>query len=243
MLKREDILNRVSSRKRRQRTPDFFTGSGPVIEADFVEIPGNFEENDRNFPPELACPAATPGEKTIEKLREYLKTSSQEDLIRILEELGKLLESENCNFENQPGKEQGPAREKGTGETAGKKEKIREISRETFKTLSGLACQEAKRMKGFSKTAYEKASGFAAENKVPAREISEKIYLRLKNSGPEERKLILMILLQAAVLKKPGLKKNPAFSVLLRGLGTPSLNRKEVEELIAGFAGLFRRRA
>lgn len=243
LLNKKSILNRVSSRKRRKKNLDFFTGSSPVIEANFVEVSGNYEEScDRN-PTRTSRSVTENGEESIEKLQEYLKTSSPEELARIFEELRKLLGNEKCSFGNEREKKQENGRKNRTDRTAGKKERIREISREAFETLSEAACREAKRVKEISKTASEKASRFAAENKDSAREVSEKIFRRLKNSSPEERKLILLLLLQAATLKKPTLKKNPAFSVLLQGLSNPFLNRKEAEELIAGFARLFKRRA
>lgn len=217
-------------------------GDDLIIDADFVEMK-------KELPDELLLRAGkddsepvsgeSVGDKSkdgepVENLIEYLKTCSSEELSDIFDELLRIMERKGAGSECPKGA--------GKGTRGGKTERVRVISQNVFENLSRIASREGSRIKEASKSAGSKASRLAHDNKDSVKEVSEKIYCRLKYSSPDERKMILMFLLQIIVLKKPTLGKNPAFLLLLQSLSNSILSREDVEKLVKGISNLLKRR-
>ncbi len=247
-----DILDRLSHagyrvkrkyKKRNTSSSDAFIGNIQVINADFVEVKkelpdelllGTGKGKRESAGGESADSKSADGE-SVENLVEYLKACSNEELSDVFEELLRIMERKGAGSECPKGA--------GTGPRGDKKERMGEISKNVFENLSRIASREGSRIKKVSKSATSKASRLAYENKDSVKEVSEKIYCRLRYSSPEERKMILMFLLQVIVLKKPALGKNPAFLLLLQSLSNSILSREEVEKLVKGISKLLKRRA
>lgn len=253
MLKNKgDIFDRLSNaeyrvkriyKKRNTSSNDALIGNIPVIDADFVEVKIEHSDepligggNDGREPVgEGSVDGKSEDVESVENLIEYLKTCSSEELSDIFDELLRIMERKGAGSECPKGS--------GTGPRGGKKERVREISKNVFENLSRIASREGSRIKEVSKSATSKASRVAYENKDSVKEVSGKIYCRLRYSSPEERKMILMFLLQVIILKKPTLGKNPAFLLLLQSLSNSILSREEVEKLVKGISKLLKRRA
>lgn len=236
MLKnKKDVFGRLSRAGYRTRKKtesgkaslrDSLVGKGPFIDADFVEVDGDFEE-------EGPGRAGKDYLKSMEGLREYLKACSAEELNEIFDEILRIIEGDDAGNEDL---------KQAYGETRGsKKEKVKEFSRSAFESFSRAASREAVRIKKVSRNASSKASRVVSENKESVKQVSGKIYCRLRSSSPEERKLMLMVLLQIVILRKPVLGKNPAFKILLGYLGNSLLSKEEVRDLIRGISSLLRR--
>lgn len=176
---------------------DFLIGSGPLIDADFVDL-----DNDSG---NEACFAFENDNESIENLIEYLRSRPSEELSEIFVYLSRILEGENdeCEFMGETGED----------ESTGKKESIKEISKNVFGVLSSKACREKERIQNISKNASINASRVAFERKESAKKASSKIYNRVKNSSPAEREFIL-ILLEIAILRKPSTGRSAALSIL-----------------------------
>lgn len=247
MLKNKvDIFDRLSHAgyriKRRYKTrhtssSDLF-GTIPIIDADFVEVK-------KDLPKEFllgtgkdeygSAEYGSGDRESAENLLEYLKGCSVDELTDIFEEILRIMGRRGTENEYPDGMNGGTA--------GGKKKWVKEFSKTTFDNISRVTCRESSRIKEVSKNAASKASRLAAENKDSVREVSGKIYYRLRYSSPEERNLVLMVLLQAVILRKPALSKNPAFKVLLSSVNNPFLNKEDVEGLVKGISRLLRRRA
>jgi len=255
-----EILDRLSNasyrikRKNNKRNTSSrgFLGDEPIIDADFVEVkkelpdelllgPGKDDREavDRGSADgESKDNRSADGEpdegEPVENLIEYLKNCSSEELSAIFDELLRIMERKGAGSECPKGA--------GAGAHGGKKERVREISKNVFENLSRIASREGSRIKEASKSAGSKASRLAYDNKDSVKEVSERIYCRLRYSSPEERKMILMFLLQIIILKKPTLGKNPAFLLLLQSLSNSILSREDVEKLVKGISKLLKRR-
>ena len=257
---KEDILDRLShagyriKRKYNKRNTSSrgLLGDDLIIDADFVEMK-------KELPDELLLKAGKANSEpigresvnggskeggskggspedgeSVENLIEYLKTCSSEELSAIFDELLRIMERKGAGSKCPRGA--------GTGTRGGKKERVREISQNVFENLSRAALRGGSKIKDVSKSAGSKASRLAHDNKDSVKEASEKIYCRLRYSSPEERKMILMFLVQVIILKKPTLAKNPAFILLLQSLSNSILSREDVEKLVKGISKLLKRR-
>jgi hypothetical protein len=252
-----DIFDRLSNaeyrikrkyKKRNASSRDALRGNIQVIDADFVEVKkelpdelllgtgrGNRESVDDEYVAGESADGGSDDGESVANLIEYLKACSNEELSDILEELLRVMERKGAGSECP--------KDAGAGMRGGKKERVRKISKNIFENLSRVASREGSRIKEASKSAGSKASRLAYENKDSVKEVSGKIYCRLRYSSPEERKTILMFLLQVIILRKPALGKNPAFLLLLQSLSNSILSREEVEKLVKGISKLLKRRA
>lgn len=129
-------------------------GSSPVIDADFVEVDEDFSmDKDSSFKPD----SEPIDSELLEKLREYLKTRSQEEISEIFEEIHRILESRASKgeFNNSQGKET----------PYNGKVKIKETLKIAFRICSETASFGKKRIIDVSKVASSKASSIASDGK------------------------------------------------------------------------------
>ncbi|MCC4766984.1 hypothetical protein FXW07_10240 [Methanosarcina sp. DH1] len=251
------IRNKSKSRKASSREAIF--GSSPIIDADFVEIDdvevnnvevGNFEvddvevddiEADKEFFSDSNSSHEADSEPIdsdlLEKLREYLKTRSEEEILEIFREVRKILESRGSENDFR----------KASGEEIpiNQRARLKKISQNAFKVFLETASYGRKQIINASKVASSKASTIASEGKESIIDSSKKINEKWNNLSPRDQKIIselIVAMIEIGLLKGASRSKQAAFSVLSSISRRQTPARKDLEDFGEGLQKLFKRR-
>jgi hypothetical protein len=206
----------------------------PVIDADFVEVEENFL-SDPNSSYRLNSGSINP--QTLEKLRGYLKTRSQEEISEIFEEIRKILENRASRrgFQESSGDET-PVDER---------ERIKELLKNSFRTFSRTTSNGKRKIITASKAASLKASSIASETGESIIDSSKKLNEKWNNLSPRDRKIIselIIAMIEIGLLKNSSKGKKAAFAILSSISKRQTPIKKDLEEFVDGFQRFFRSR-
>ena len=241
------IRNKSKSRKVSSREDIF--GSSPIIDADFVEIDDvevddvevDDIEVDEDFfhNPNSSYEADSEliDSDLLEKLREYLKTRSEEEILEIFREVRKILESRGSESDFR----------KASGEEIpiNQRARLKKISENAFKVFLETASYGRKQIINASKAASSKASTIASEGKESIVDSSKKINEKWNNLSPRDQKIIselIVAMIEIGLLKGASRSKQAAFSVLSSISRRQTPARKDLEDFGEGLQKLFKHR-
>lgn len=217
---------------RKVSSHDYFFGSCPITDADFVEADEDFlpysysEPNSEPIDPEL-----------LEKFREYLKTRSQEEVSEIVEEINRILErrASKGEFNNSRGSET----------TCNGHVKVKKILRSAFRICSEAVSFGKKRIMNISKVAFSKASSMTSDGKESIKVSSKILNDKWSNLNPTDRKIIselIITMIEIGLLRNSSRGKKAGFAILSSISRHQTPGRKDLEEFVEGFQRLFKRR-
>jgi len=230
------IRSKSESRKISSREAIF--GSNPIIDADFVEVDDVEIEEDffRDPDPSSKSDSGIDSE-LLEKLKEYLKTRSEEEIFEIFKEVRKILESK--------GSESDFRKTSGEEIPINQRARIKKISRNAFKVFMETASHGRKQIISASKAASSKASSMASEGKESIVDSSKKLNEKWNNLSPRDRKIIselIVAMIEIGLLKGASRSKQAAFAVLSSISRRQTPARKDLEDFGEGLQKLFKRR-
>jgi len=223
---------------RKVSSHDYLSESCPVIDADFVEVDEGFPSGScskSNSEPIPNSESIDPD--LLEKLREYLKTRSQEEISEIFEEINRILESRASKgeFNDSQGRET----------TYNENIKVKETIRNAFRVCSETAHSGRKRIINLSKVASSKASLLASDGKESIKVSSKLFNDKWNNLSPGDRKIIsevIITLIEIGLFKSSSKGKKAAFVILSSISRRQTPGKKDLEEFVEGVQKLFRRR-
>jgi len=239
-LLKENVFDRLldasfNIRKKSKKTSsrESLLGSSPIIDADFVEVDEDFF-HDSTSSPELNSESID--SKLLEKLREYLRTRSEEEISEIYEEVRKILESRGFESEFQ----------KTSGEETpiNQRARLKKISKNAFKVFLETASYGRERIVRASKIASSKASLIASEGKESIIDSSKKLNDKWNNLSPRDRKIIselIVVVIEIGMLKGASRSKQAAFAILSSISRHQTPDRKDLEDFGEGLQKLFKR--
>ncbi|HWR26152.1 MAG TPA: hypothetical protein VN278_07910 [Methanosarcina sp.] len=233
-----DRFSNAGSRKkpefRKSSSHDSPFESYHVIDADFVEVEESFLSDPSSYD-KLNSGSIDP--KTLEKLKEYLKTRSQEEISEIFEEICRILEDRTSGRGSQKASgNEIPINERG---------RIKEFSRNAFRTISRTVSCGKKRIIKVSKAASLKASSIASEGKESIVDSSQKLNEKWNNLSPRDRKIIselIIAMIEIGLLKNSTKGKKAAFAILSSISRRQTPVKKDLEEFLDGFQRFFKSR-
>ena len=215
----------------------------PIIDADFVEVydveineieaeEDFFRDPDPHYKENSAIDS-----DLLEKLREYLKTRSEEEISEIFREVRKVLESRGYESDFR----------KASGEEIpiNQRARLKKISENAFKVFLETASYGRKQIISASKVASSKASTIASEGKESIVDSSKKINEKWNNLSPRDRKIIselIVAMIEIGLLKGASRSKQAAFAVLSSISRRQTPARKDLEDFGEGLQKLLRRR-
>ena len=226
------IRKKPESRKVSSR--DSLFESGPVMDADFVEVDEDI------FPDSDSSSESDPesiDSELLENLRKYLKTRSQEEISEIFEEIRKILESRASEGKFNCGR--------GKEVPYNEKLNIKGLSKKAFIIFCKTAACGKKRIIDASKAASSKASSIASEGKESIKFSSGKFNEKWNNLSPRDRKIIselIVAMIEIGLFKGASRSKRAAFAVLSSVYRHQTPGRKDLEEFVEGLQKLFKRR-
>ncbi|MGB9938511.1 hypothetical protein [Methanosarcina sp.] len=241
MLK-EKVFDRLSdagfrvgkkSKSRKASSRESLFGSGPIIDADFVEIDEGFFRD----PDSYSGPDSGPiDSELLEDLREYLRTRSEEEISEIFQEVRKILESRGAENDFR----------KASGEEipVNQRARIKKISKNALKVFLETASYGRKRIVSASKMASSKASSIASERKESIVYSSKKLNEKWNNLSPRDRKIIselIVALIEIGVLKGASRSKQAAFAILSSISRHQTPGRKDLEDFAEGLQKILKR--
>jgi hypothetical protein len=225
---------RKKSKFRKASSRESLLGSSPIVDADFVEVDDDFS-HDPNSSSELDSESVD--SELLEKLREYLKTRSQEEISEIFEEVRKILESRGPESDfRKASREDIPINQKA---------RIKKISKDAFKVFMETASYGKKQIISASKVASLKASSMASEGKESIVDSSKKLNEKWNNLSPRDRKIIselIVAMIEIGLLKGASRSKKAAFAVLSSISRRQTPGRKDLEDFAEGLQKIFKRR-
>lgn len=231
------IRNKSKSRKASSREALF--GSSHIIDADFVDVDDIKVHKDffHDPNPSYEADSGTINSDLMEKLREYLKTRSEEEISEIFEEVRKILESRGSESDFR----------KASGEEIpiNQRARLKKISKNAFKVFMETASYGRKQIISASKVASSKASSIASEGKESIVDSSKKLNEKWNNLSPRDRKIIselIVAMIEIGLLKGASRSKQAAFAVLSSISRRQTPTRKDLEDFGEGLQKLFRRR-
>lgn len=261
-----DAALRIKRPESRKVSLDSLLGACSVIDANFVEIDddSSFDScnksksgsnpNSHSIPKSgsMSASGSTPDSESVpnsesidpellDKLREYLKTRSQEEISEIFEEIRKILESRasksklNYEFDNSRGREF-PYNEKVN---------IRENLKSAFRFCSETASLGMERIINVSKTASSTASSIASDGKESIKVSSRMLNNKWNELSPRDRKIIsefIIALIEIGLLKSSSKGKRAAFAILSSISRHQTPGKNDLEEFVAGAQRFFKRR-
>jgi len=225
---------RIRKKSRKASSRESLFGSSPIIDADFVEADEDFFR-DPNSSSELNSGSIDP--ELLEKLREYLRTRSEEEIGEIFEEVRKILESRGSesDFRRASGKEI----------PINQRARIKRISKNAFKVFLETASSGRERIVSASKAVSSKASSITSEGKESLVGSSKKLNEKWNNLSPRDRKIIselIVAMIEIGLLKGASRSKQAAFAVLSSISRRQTPARKDLEDFGEGLQKLFKRR-
>ena len=246
-LFKESVFDRLSSAGFRVRkkyktrngpSQETLFGSSPIIDADFIEVDAEVDEDFFHPPdssPELNSGSIDP--ELLENLREYLRTRSQEEISEIFEEVRKILESRGSESDfRKTAREEIPINQRA---------RIKKISKDAFRAFLETASYGKKQIISASKIASSKASSIASEKKESVIDSSKKLNEKWNKLSPGDRKIIselLVAMIEIGLLKGASRSKQAAFAVLSSISRHQTPGRKDLEDFTEGLQKLFKRR-
>lgn len=236
------IRNKSKFRKASSREAIF--GSSPIIDADFIEVYNvkvNDVEAEEDFfhdpDPFYIENSESIDSDLLEKLREYLKTRSEEEISEIFREVRKILESR--------GYESDFCKASGEDIPINQRARLKKISENAFKVFLETASYGRKQIINASKVASSKASTIASEGKESIVDSSKKINEKWNNLSPRDRKMIselIVAVIEIGLLKGASRSKKAAFAVLSSISRRQTPSRKDLEDFGEGLQKFLRRR-
>lgn len=261
-----DAAFRIKRPESRKFSLDSLLGSCSVIDANFVEIDDDSSFDSCNKSKSGSSPnshsipksgsmsdsgsipdsESVPNSESIDpelldKLREYLKTRSQEEISEIFEEIRRILESRaskgklNYEFDNNRGREF-PYNEKVN---------IRENLKSAFRFCSETASLGMERIINVSKNASSTASSIASDGKESIKVSSRMLNNKWNELSPRDRKIIsevIIALIEIGLLKSSSKGKRAAFAILSSISRHQTPGKNDLEEFVAGAQRFFKRR-
>ncbi|HWQ50000.1 MAG TPA: hypothetical protein VN414_13870 [Methanosarcina sp.] len=231
------IRNKFKSRKASSREAIF--GSSPIIDADFIEV-GNVEVDEdffRDTDPSSKSDSGPIDSDLMEKLREYLKTRSEEEISEIFEEVRKILERRGSESDfRKASREEIPINQRA---------RLKKISKNAFKVFLETTSYGRKQIISASKVASSKVSSMASDGKESIVDSSKKLNKKWNNLSPRDRKIIselIVAMIEIGLLKGASRSKQAAFAVLSSISRRQTPSRKDLEDFGEGLQKLFRRR-
>ncbi len=242
MLK-ERVLDRLSdagfgvrkkSKSRNTSSRELLLGSSPIIDANFVEVE---EGSSRGADSSSKINSGSIDSETLENLREYLRTRSQEEISEIFEEVRKILErrGSESNFRQESGEEI----------PINQRARIKDISKNAFKIFLETASYGRKRIISASKAASSIASSIASERKETIVNSSKKLNEKWNNLSPRDRKIIselIIAMIEIGLLKGASRSKKAAFAILSSISRHQTPGQKDLEDFTEGLQKLFKRK-
>lgn len=225
---------RKKSKSRKTSSRESLFGSSPIIDANFVEVNEDFFR-DPNFSSELDSGSIDSG--LLEKLREYLRTRSEEEISMIFEEVRKILESRGAESDFR--------KTSGDEIPINQRARIKKISKDAFKVFLETASCGRKCIVNASKVASSKASSIASEGKESIMDSSKKLNEKWNNLSPRDRKIIselIVAMIEIGLLKGASRSKQAAFAILSSISRHQTPGRKDLEDFAEGLQKLFKRR-
>ena len=213
---------------------DYLSGSCSIIDADFVEVAEDPHPNPGS-PSESS--SASIDHETMERLKDYLKTRSQEEISEIFEEIHKILENRASKgeFYNSLGSET----------QYNEKDKIKETLKSAFRVCSETVSFGKKQIISVSKIASSKASSIAADGKESIKVSSEILNDKWNNLSPKDRKIISEVIITAieiGLLRNSSRGKQATFAILSSITRHQTPGKKDLEDFVEDFQRLFKRR-
>jgi hypothetical protein len=212
---------------------DYLSGSCPIIDADFVEVNEDPHPNPRS-PSESESGSIDPD--TLEKLKDYLKTRSQEEISEIFEEVHRILENRASKGEFYNNRE--------NATPCNEKEKITETLKDAFRIFSETAAFGKKRIIHASKIVSSKASSIASDGKESIKISSKTLNEKWNNLSPKDRKIISEVIITAieiGLLRNSSRGKQAAFAVLSSISRHQTPGKKDLEDFVEGFQRIIKR--
>jgi hypothetical protein len=219
---------------RKNSSHDSLLGSCPVIDADFVEVEENFL-SDPNPSYKLNSGSIDPN--TLEKLKEYLKTRSQDEISEIFKEISGILESRASG--------RGSQKASGNEIPINERERIKELFSNGFRIFSRTVSCGKRKIITASKAASLKASSIASEGKESIIDSSQKLNEKWNNLSPRDRKIIselIITMIEIGLLKNSTKGKKAAFAILSSISRRQTPVKKDLEEFVDGFQRFFKSR-
>jgi mRNA-degrading endonuclease RelE of RelBE toxin-antitoxin system len=235
-----DRLSDAGSRIRKKTEPrksssrNFISESGPIIDADFVEVD---EDVFLSLNPSSETNSESIDSELLEKLKDYLKTRSQEEISEIFEEIRRILENRDSASKFN--------RIRGNESPYNEKLNIKEISKAAFEIFSKTASCGKKQIIKVSKVASSKASSIASEGKESIKISSKKFNKRWSDLSPRDRKIIselIVAMIEIGVLKGAGRSKKAAFAILSSIYRHQTPGKKDMEDFAEGLQKVLKRR-
>jgi hypothetical protein len=225
---------RKKSKSRNTSSRELLLGSSPIIDANFVEVD---EGSSGDAGSSSKMDSGSIDSETLENLREYLRTRSQEEISEIFEEVRKILErrGSESNFRHESGEEI----------PINQRARIENMSKNAFKIFLETASYGRKRIISASKAASSIASSIASERKETVVNSSKKLNEKWNNLSPRDRKIItelLVALIEIGLLKGASRSKQAAFAILSSISRHQTPGQKDLEDFTEGVQKLFKRR-
>jgi hypothetical protein len=249
-----DAAFRIKRPESRKVSNDSLFGSCPVIDANFVEIADDSppdscnksKSRPSNNSGSIPNSASIPGSDSIDpelldKLREYLKTRSQEEISEIFKEIRKILESRASKS-----KSKGESNNiRGRGIPYDEKVNIRENLKSAFRFCSETASHGMERIINVSKVASSTASSIASDGKESIKVSSKMLNNKWNELSPSDRKIIsefIIALIEIGLLRGSSKGKQAAFAILSSISRHQTPGKNDLEEFVEGAQKLFKRR-
>ncbi|MDQ1251886.1 MAG: hypothetical protein QG646_997 [Euryarchaeota archaeon] len=226
---------------------DSLLGSCAVIDANFVELNEDSSPDSGNKSKSGAVPnsESIPNSNSfdpelLDKLREYLKTRSQEEISEIFEEIRKILENRaskgksESEFSNIMGEV--PYNER---------RNIRENIRSIFRFCSETASRGKKRIISVSKVVSSAASSIASDGKESIKVSSRELNKKWNELSPSDRKIIselIIAVIEIGLLKGSSKSRKAAFAILSSITRHQTPGRNDLEQFLEGAQKVFKRK-
>jgi len=234
-----DAFSNAASRIRKKSHPgkayskDFLFESYPIIDADFVEV----DEDPLIEPGGLSkMNSEKIDQQTLENLKEYLKTRSNEEISAIFEDIRKTLKGRGFK-EDSYGSEEN---EEAYSETMNRGNSERNLFRNFSETISA----GKEKLIRFSKAAPSAAFSLASEGKETFIYSSKELNKKWNNLSPKDRKMIsdiLITVIEIGILKGTTRSRRAALAVLLSIYRRQTPGKKDLEDFIEGAQRILKR--
>jgi hypothetical protein len=237
-----DAAFRIKRSEFRKLSHESLFGSCPVIDADFVEINEDFPPGSSHKSKSESIPnSESIDPDLLEKLREYLKTRSQEEISEIFEEIRKILENRASKGENKGEFNNSRGRRTHYNEEVN----IRENLKSALRFCSETASLGMERIINISKVASSTASSITSGGKESIKISSKMLTDKWNDLSPRDRKIIsevIIALIEIGLLKSSSKGKRAAFAILSSISRRQTPGKNDLEEFVEGTRGLFKRR-
>lgn len=245
----------------RRVSRDSILGSCNVIDADYIEIdedsaPGSSRvsksretQNSRSVPDSEPVPnSESIDPELLDKLREYLKTRSPEEISEIFKEIGKILENRAAKGKSEYRSGDKFKREfnYSSDRRVPNKEKvnIRENLKSALRICSETASVGIERIIKLSKAASSTATSLAYDGKESIKVSSKMLNNKWNELSPRDRKIIsevIIALIEIGLLKGSSKGKKAAFAILSSISRHQTPGKNDLEEFVEGAQKIFKR--